>query len=130
MKLLKDTFILYAMRHYDNPHCLGTEEFNDDLDRISYIKRLFKRYNASKNLESLRIRLVLNHLITFYNVFEPKAATEILFFKLDEELWPILKTFLIYLGYFSEQIEVLQDQGVYVSDIAVDVDLVGELRSL
>ena len=42
------------------------EEFNDDLRKIKYIKRLFNQY-ASEGV--LKERLLLNHIIVFYNVF-------------------------------------------------------------
>ena len=57
-----ENIVLFAMKHYDNPACKGIEEFNDDFNRIKYIKRLFNRYESNGNLKE---RLILNHIITF-----------------------------------------------------------------
>ena len=89
----------YAMKHYDNPECKSIEEFQEDLTRTKYIKRLFRKYKSSGELKE---RLILNHIIIFYNVFGIEAATNILFFKIEDEFWPLLKTFLVYLDMFPE----------------------------
>ena len=94
-----NNFLNYAMRHYDNPECKSINEFQEDINRTKYIKRLFRKYASTGEL---RERLLLNHIIILYNVFGVEAATKILFYKLEEEFWPILKTFLVYLNYFPE----------------------------
>jgi len=76
------------------------EEFHEDLNRTKYLKRLFRRYQATGQL---RERLILNHIIIFYNVFGVEPATRLLFFKIEEELHSLLKTFLVYLSYCPEQ---------------------------
>jgi hypothetical protein len=43
-RLSKDNFMLYAIGHYSNPDCLGMAEFNEDLAKIKYVKRLLKKY--------------------------------------------------------------------------------------
>lgn len=97
-KLDEDNFLLYAMQYYDNPQCHGTKEFYEDLSRIIYLRRLFKKFLKTGELKD---RLIFNHLITFYNVFSIEAATRMLFAKLDKEYYPILKTFLVYLNYIK-----------------------------
>ena len=92
-------YLSFAIKHYSNPQCKSVDEFQDDLNRIKYIKRLFRKYLSSGDL---RERLILNHLIIFSNVFGVEAAGKILFFKMDIDLYPILKTFLVYLDYFPE----------------------------
>ena len=69
---------MFAMKHYDNPQCTTVEEFNDDLNKIKYVKRLFNRF---LDTGELRTNLILNHLIVIYNVFENEAATRMLFFR-------------------------------------------------
>ena len=97
---LNDANLLnYAMKHYDNPECKSIEEFQEDLTRTKYIKRLFRKYKTSGELKE---RLILNHIIIFYNVFGIEAATNILFFKIEEEFWSLLKTFLVFLDMFPE----------------------------
>ena len=99
--LLDDTnYIMYAMKHYENPQCVGIEEFHEDLNRTKYLKRLFRKYNSSG---VLRERLILNHIIIFYNVFGIDAATRLLFFRIESDLHPLLKTFLVFLNYLPEK---------------------------
>ena len=43
-KITSENVMMFAIKHYDNRHLGGEQEFFDDLKRIKYIKRLFKRY--------------------------------------------------------------------------------------
>ena len=94
-ELTNGNYMMFALLHYDNPHCKDITEFFEDIKRLHYIRRLFKRYNEDGILKE---RLVINHLVTFYNVFENKAATRILFYKVEKEYHPVLKTFLVFLN--------------------------------
>ena len=124
--LNEKNFLLYAMQHYDNPQCVEVEEFNDDLRKIKYIKRLFNQYSLGGELKE---RLLLNHIIVFFNVFQTKAATRILFFKLDEKFWPVLKTFLFYLQFMPEdKIESINGKEILVTDISMDQGVIDSLR--
>lgn len=107
-ELTEDNFQLFAAKYYDNPQCLSLEEFEDDTARFKYLKRLLRRYKESGDIQE---RLVLNHLIVIYNVFGIPAANRMVFFKIEEELWSPLKTFLVYLNYLpeSEKVEVPLD---------------------
>lgn len=93
-ELNDNNYVLFAIKHYENPHSVTYEDFEEDLKKIKYLKRLFKRYLKSRNL---RTHLIINHLVILYNVFG-EAATPLLFYKLEREYWPLLKTFLIYLN--------------------------------
>lgn len=115
--LTNGNYMMYALLHYDNPHCKDIKEFFEDIKRIHYIRRLLKRY-YSENI--LKERLILNHLITFYNVFEAKAASRILFFKVDKKFHSALKTFLIFINKMPED-----DQ-----DIHLDEGVIKALRNL
>ena len=124
--LNEKNFLLFAMQHYDNPQCVEVEEFNDDLRKIKYIKRLFNQYSLGGELKE---RLLLNHIIVFFNVFQTKAATRILFFKLDEKFWPVLKTFLFYLQFMPEdKIESINGKEILVTDILMDQGVIDSLR--
>ncbi len=90
--------MLFAIKFYDNPQAVTKEDFEDDLKRIKYIKRLLKRY---KNTGELRVNLILNHLTVLFNVFD-EAAVPLLFYNLEEDLWSYLKSFLIFLNRLSE----------------------------
>ena len=91
-ELNEDTFLMFAIKHYENPHCVTREDFDEDLKRFKYLKRLLKRYLRGGQF---RTHLVINHLIILYNVFGD-AATPLLFYKLEKEYWSIIKTVLIY----------------------------------
>ena len=102
MQLNDNNFSLFAAKYYDNPNCSDILEFHDDLNRIKYVKRLFKAYSDTGELKE---RLILNHLITLYNVFEPHACTLMLMYKLPDYI-PVLKSFLSHLNMWSDAIAV------------------------
>ena len=124
--LNEKNFLLFAMQHYDNPQCVEVEEFNDDLRKIKYIKRLFNQYDMDGVLKE---RLILNHIIVFFNVFQTRAATRILFFKIEEKFWPMLKTFLFYLRFMPEdKVESINGKDILVTDIQMDQGIINKLR--
>ena len=124
--LNEKNFLLYAMKEYNNPQCTEVEEFNDDLKKIKYIKRLLNQYVSEGVLKE---RLLLNHIIVFYNVFPPAAATRILFFKIEEKFWPILKPFLFYLNLMPEdKIESVMGKEIKTNEILMDQGVVDSLR--
>jgi len=125
--LNEDNYLMYTMREYNNLQCTDIEEFYDDLKKIKYIKRLFNIY---KNNGQLKERLILNHLIIFYNVFNVESGTRILFYKIEEAFWPMLKTFLIFLDRMPNKIESIRGVTVRSSDIQLDDGIVTRLRSL
>jgi hypothetical protein len=123
MVLTNDNFLLYAMHHYDNLQCHSVQEFEEDLKRFLYLKKLLLRYSANGELKE---RLILNHIIVLYNVFGD-ATTNMLFFKIDKEYWKTLITFLIYIGRMPEKIE---QHGIYSSEFAVDENVASVLRKI
>ena len=120
-----DNFLMYAMREYSNMQCTDIEEFYDDLKKIKYIKRLF---NVYKNNGQLKERLILNHFIIFYNVFTVQAGTRILFYKIEKDFWPMLKTFLIYLDRMPDKVDSIRGEVILASDIKLDDGIVSRLR--
>ena len=124
--LTNDNYVRYAMRNYDNTHCTGIKEFEEDLARIVYLKRLFRRYKKSG---VLRDRLILNHIITFCNVFGIEAGTRLLFFRIDADLHYILKTFLVFLEYLPD-CQPKFNVGVDTIKIAMDSEIIRKLRSI
>ena len=122
-----DNFLMFAMKEYNDIQCTDIEEFYDDLKKIKYIKRLFNIY---KNNGQLKERLILNHLIVFYNVFSVQAGTRILFYKIEKDFWPMLKTFLIFLDRMPEKIDSIRGETVRASDILLDDGIITRLRSI
>ena len=97
-ELTEDNFLLFAIKNYENPQAVTKEDFDKDLNHFKYIKRLLKRY---KNSGQLKTHLLLNHFIILYNILG-EATTPMLFFKIEEDLWPCMKTFVMFLGKFPE----------------------------
>jgi|TARA_R110000744_G_scaffold88399_7_gene172324 hypothetical protein len=122
MKLFDDldnkNFELYAAKYYDNPSCLSVEDFHEDLARFKYIIRLLRRYRETGIVQE---RLILNHIISIYNVFDIKAATRMMFYRIDDELWSTLKTFLIYLNYLPTS---------QYKNITVDINIANKLKNI
>jgi len=97
-ELNESNYLLFAIKFYDNPQAVTKDDFESDLKRIRYVKRLLKRY---KNSGELKVHLILNHLIVLFNVFND-ATVPLLFYNLEEELWPSIKSFLIFLNRIPE----------------------------
>ena len=94
-----NNFVMYAIKHYDNPQCEGEKEFHDDMKRFKYIKRLFKKYSLGGQLKE---RLLLNHIIILRNLFGTEACVTLLLFKTQNEYLSVLKSFLIFLNMIRE----------------------------
>lgn len=116
--LTNDNFELFAAKYYENPSCLSADDFYEDLAKFKYVVRLLRRYRHSGKIKE---RLLLNHIISIYNVFQIQAATRMLFYRVDEELWPALKSFLIYLNYLPTNIH---------KDISVDLSIAKKLKNI
>ena len=123
-KINRENFLLYAMGQYTNPQCEGMTEFEEDLSRIKYVKRLLKKYHRTGEVRPI---LLLNHLTILGNVFTPMGAARMLFFKLDSNIHPSLKTALLYLNYIGEGF-VLDE--VVLDEIPMDGRLAAALKSL
>ena len=122
-KLTENNFLLFAMHHYDNPQCHSIVEFEEDMKRFLYLKKLFTRYSQN---EELRERLILNHIIVLYNIFGD-AATTMLFYKLEEKYWRSLVTFLVYLDRMPEEIS---QYGISLSEVELDETVIKALRKI
>jgi hypothetical protein len=121
-----DNFIIYAMKAYDRPNCIMSE-FEEDLSRIKYVKRLIKRYKTTGELKE---RLILNHIIVLSNVFGIEPSARMLFFKIDKEDYDILKTFLLFLNYMPRHINGISCNHYNSADIGVDVFVGSRLNKL
>jgi len=119
-ELNEDNFLLFAIKHYENPQAVTKEDFEKDLNHFKYIKRLLKRY---KREGELKTHLLLNHFIILYNIFG-EATTPMLFFKIEKELWSSLKSFIIFLGRFPEYPKTS------IHDITVDINCLAELQKI
>ena len=97
-ELNKDNFLLFAIKHYENPNTSTQEEFEEDLKRFKYVKRWLKKYHETGDMNS---HLLLNHIIIIFNCWSD-AAVPLLFYKIDSDYWTYLKSFLVYLDRIPE----------------------------
>lgn len=116
MELNEDTFLFFAIKHYENPGCSGMDDLQEDLKRFVYLRRLLSRY---QNTGVLNERLIINHLIVLYNVFD-QAATDMLVFKL-RDLLSYIKPFLIFLNRMSDD---------ELPSIMMDQNIINKLRGI
>lgn len=100
VEVTEENYLIVAAKHYNNPQCSSTDEFYDDLNRVKYIKRLINRYFDTSELSE---RLLINHIIVFYNVFGIEIATKLLAVKLPFKYWKVIKPFLVKLKYVDTE---------------------------
>lgn len=121
-----DNFLMFAMKSYDSPNCIMSE-FEEDLKRIKYVKRLIKRYKTTGELKE---RLILNHLIILSNVFGTKNSVRMLFYKIDEEDYDILKTFLLFLEYMPSVVLGIRGKNINSADVTINLFVGKRLRDI
>jgi len=119
-ELNEGNYLLFAIKFYDNPQAVTRDDFESDLKRIRYVKRLLKRY---KNTGELKVHLILNHLIILFNVFND-ATVPLLFYNLEEELWPPIKSFLLFLNRIPEY------PRTNIDNIEIDQNCLSQLKEL
>ena len=119
-ELNEENYIIFAIKHYENPQAITQEDFFEDMKRFKWIKRLLNKY---KNTGELNVHLIVNHFMVLYNVFG-EATTPLLFYKINKELWGVLKTFVLYLGRIPEYPKTT------IHDIPVDIECLKILNSI
>ncbi len=119
-ELTEDNFLLFAIKNYENPQAVTKDDFDKDLNHFKYIKRLLKRY---RNTGELKTHLLLNHFIILYNIFG-EAATPMLFFKIEKDLWSVMKTFIIFLNRLPSYPKCV------FHDVPVDLDCLKQLNQV
>ena len=125
--LNEKNYVHYAMKYYMNNQCTSVEEFNEDLNKVKYVKRLFNRFLETGEL---RTNLIMNHLIVIYNVIETEAATRMLFFKVEKRFHSILKPFLLFMERLPKVVKGIDGKDVVVNDIPLNEMTVKELRKI
>lgn len=111
-------FLLFAAKAYENPSCVDDTEFQEDLNRIKYIKRLLRKYEVGGELKE---RLILNHLVVLYNVFDGDAMTRMLFYRLYEYL-EFIKPFMDLIGRLPDTVHGVGPEGIDIDCRAVVSD--------
>ena len=118
-ELNDDNYLIFAIKHYDNPQAVTYEDFLNDMKKFKYVKRLLKRYKKTGDLKS---HLLINHFIVLYNVFQD-ATTPLLFYKIEKELWSSMKTFIMFPGKLPEHPKS------FINDIQVDIECLKQLNT-
>jgi hypothetical protein len=124
--LTEDNIMLYAAKAYDRPNCIMSE-FTEDMKRLNYLKRLFRRYHKHGEM---RERLILNHIVVLYNIFGPEVTTRILFYNTSGVDYSILKTYLLFLNLMPEKVRGINGADIISSEIPVDMKVAEVLRNL
>lgn len=119
-ELNADNFLIFAIKNYENPEAITVEDFEKDLNHFRYIKRLLKKYKSGGDL---KIHLLINHFIILYNIFGD-ATTPMLFFKIERDLWPCLKSFVVFLDRLPEY------PRSYIHDMEADEYCIQELKRI
>jgi len=125
--LNEKNYVHFAMKYYVNIQCTSVDEFNEDLNKIKYVKRLFNRFLETGEL---RINLIMNHLIVIYNVFETEAATRMLFFKVEKKFYSILKPFLLFMEKLPEEVKGINGKTINTKEIPLNDTTIKELRKI
>ena len=118
--LNEENFLLFAIKNYENPQAVTRDDFEKDLKHFKYIKRLLKRYRSNGEL---KVHLLINHFIILYNIFG-EATTPMLFFKIEKNLWPSIKTFIVFLNKLPDY------PHTYIHDIEMDDNCLKELQRI
>ena len=124
--LNEENFLIYAMKCYESPHYIMSE-FESDMKRLKYIKRLIRKYKITK---SLKERLLLNHIILLNNVFGPEPTARILFYKIDEKDYDVLKTILSFLNIMPETVSGIKGKNIKSVEIPTELNVLRILREL
>ena len=118
-ELTEENFLLFAIKNYENPQSVTKEDFNRDLNHFKYVKRLIRKY---KNGNTLKAHLIINHCIILYNIFGD-AATPMFFYKLEDDLWSVIKTFILFLNKLPEYPKC------YIHEIPIDDNCMKTLQN-
>ena len=119
-ELNEENFLIFAIKNYENPQAVTREDFDKDLSRFRYIKRLLKRY---KTTGDLKVHLLVNHFIILYNIFGD-ATTPMLFYKIDKNLWSAIKSFVVFLNKLPDY------PHTYIHEIEIDQTCLDALNGI
>lgn len=112
--MIERDYVRYALDNYQAP-LFTMEEFNGDLNKVIVLKKMFRRYTNSGDINE---RMALNNIIIVLNQFGIQAANIILFYKVEREHHSMLKTFLMFLNSYVEN--------EFVDDLAIECPVINE----
>lgn len=127
MQISDDNFLDYCQLYYTNQHCHSIDEFLEDLKIIKYIKVLLRKHIMQKDINE---QLLINHFISFYNVFDHEKASQIIFFRLEDYYWPAARAVFDYLGKTPNNFISSDHKRIYTEDIVSCEQLKQKLNKL
>lgn len=118
--LVKEESVNLALQAYNNPYTKTYAAFLEDYSRLKYIRRCLTRY---KKLGKINERLLLNHLVLWFNAFRTDFSLPVLLKEFNsEEDMGILIPLIDYLNYLPE--------GNQFDNITRNEDIVNKLNKL
>ena len=102
----ENEFVTKALHSYENNQCVSLDEFKEDLNRITTIRKCIIKYTDD---HEINVRLVLNHFIVLFNVFG-NTAFELVKYKIDKIHYPIAFAFLVKINRLPAEEMILLDQ--------------------
>jgi len=107
MNLNEENFLRTTLHEYNNQQLNTVDEFKNDINRISCIRKIIDRYLVSKNIN---VRLIINHIVILHNLFDT-LVVDMLMLKLDEKHMGVVKAILVFLEYIDadDWNDVLED---------------------
>ncbi len=93
MQITEENLIELAVSYYHNIGCTGETEFERDLDIAKKVSQQLNK--IAREDPKANPRLLMNYVVTLFNVFEFIFARELLIFCVDEKLHPRLKALLM-----------------------------------
>lgn len=101
-KLNDDNFILFAIQNHNNPEASTTEDFLEDLKLFKKLRTNIRKFLKTNKKD--KFNLCINDIIHIHNIFGD-ASVLLLFYIIENEYYPYLKTFLHCLNMLTEEME-------------------------
>jgi hypothetical protein len=125
MKITKDNFDVLAIKAHQCIGCEGIEDILGDIAKFTHINKLFMKYISGDELNE---RLIMNHIVTLFNVFGSETI-RFLFFKIKPEYYKALLPFLAYLNRLDKTVEI-KNKMVSISKIGYDEYVLERLQQI
>jgi len=116
-----------SIKYYTNNNF---SEFEKDYVTLKYIKKILNQYKIK---HKINLRLTLNYFVLLGNTFEKTYLLRLLFSKINEEHYSLLKTFLVFLNFCStyDNVELFNCKIILdINKIEIDEELFEMLNKL
>jgi hypothetical protein len=117
IKIDDSIFISSVFRRYYNPKTLNMDDLEEDIRRFGFLKKLFKRYKKTGNINC---NLSVNHIIILGNSIVPEKVCSMLLIYFLREYLDTLKTFMLALGRWDGDDIFMNGQMIHDDEILID----------